>query len=108
MSGRTPEPPDQFGRQRSRASLIRLGLFGVVALLIASTLPPQLMIAALSSFLWVGGLVSGLVAAFRAEPIGAPHLTRWDEAAVLMLASLAFGFFVDPQDMAQHLERLRQ
>ncbi len=108
MSGSTSGPPEPEPGARTRASLIRLGLFASVALLIASTLPRDLMVASLSSLLWVGGLVSGLVASFRAEPIRVPHMTRWDEAAILMLASLALGFFVDPQDLAEHLNRMRQ
>lgn len=91
----------------NKASLLRLGLFGSIALLIASTLPPDLMIASLSSLLWVGALVSALVAGFLGEPVRAPHLTRWDEAAILMLFSLAFGAFVNPDAMVQHMDRMR-
>lgn len=107
MSGIPGGPPGADPKQRTRASLVRLALFGSVALLLASTLPRELLVASLSSLLWVGGIVSALVAAFMGEPVRAPWMTRWDEAAVLVLASLALGFFVDTQAMMEQVEQMR-
>lgn len=108
MSGNRGGPPAPDPRQQTRASLVRLALFGSVALLLASTLPRELLVASLSSLLWVGGIVSALVAAFLGERMHAPWMTRWDEAAVLVLASLALGFFVDTQAMMEQVEQMRR
>ncbi|KAA5605742.1 hypothetical protein F1188_08955 [Roseospira marina] len=104
----TPKGP--YGRGNSAmntASLLRLGLFGAFALLVASTMPPTLMLATFQSLVWIGAIVSALVAAFRGEALQAPHLTRWDEAAVLMAASLLMGAFVDHKAVMQNAEALR-
>ncbi|MQX37734.1 hypothetical protein [Roseospira navarrensis] len=88
--------------------LLRLGLFTSFALLIASTLPSPLVVASLSSLLWIGALVAAIGAALRGESVHRPALTRWDEAAVLMGASLLLGFFVDEAAVAELAEGLRR
>jgi len=90
------------------ASLLRVGLFLSLALLIASTMPAPLMVASLSSLLWVGSLVSALAAALMRGPVFVPHLTRWDEAAMLMAVSLFLGFFVNQQAVMEHVEALQR
>jgi len=107
MSGNVGGHPNSNGADMNTASLLRLGLFGSVAFLIASTLPQDLMAASLSSLLWVGAMVSALVAALLGDSLRARHLTRWDEAAVLMLASMVLGFFVDTQALVAQVEGLR-
>ena len=79
-----------------------------IALLISSTLPPTLLVASLSSLLWIGALVSALAAAILGEPlVRAQHMTRWDEAAILMAVSLVLSFFVDQQALIEQVEALR-
>jgi len=95
------------GNGVNTASLLRVGLFVSLALLIASTMPAPLMVASLSSLLWVGSLVSALAAPFVREPVFAPHLTRWDEAAMLMAVSLLLSFFVNRQAVIEHVEALQ-
>ncbi|MBB4286124.1 hypothetical protein [Roseospira goensis] len=107
MAGNASGHPDSDRTDMNKTSLLRLGLFGSIALLIASTLPPDLMVASLSSLLWIGALVSALVAGFLGEPVRVPHLTRWDEAAILMAISLFLGFFIDQQAMLEQVERMR-
>jgi hypothetical protein len=105
-------PGGHFGpsdQDMNRASLLRLGLFVSIALLISSTLPPALLVASLSSLLWIGALVSAVAAAILGEPaMRVPHLTRWDEAAVLMALSLLLGLFVDQQAVMEQVETLRR
>ncbi|SDE08741.1 hypothetical protein SAMN05421720_103137 [Rhodospira trueperi] len=107
MSGNARGHPDGHRDDMNAASLLRLGLFGSIAFLIASTLPHDLMAASLSSLLWIGAMISAMLAAFVGESLTAPHLTRWDEAAVLVLLSILLGWFVDPQAMMSHVQAMR-
>ncbi|MBB4265132.1 hypothetical protein [Roseospira visakhapatnamensis] len=102
------EPSDATIRALNQASLLRLGLFLSIALLVGSTAPQGMLLAVVSPMLWVGAIVSALVAAFLSEnAMQAPHLTRWDESAVLMLVSLGLGFFIDHQAVIEQVETLR-
>ena len=94
-------------RALNQASLLRLGLFVSIALLVGSTTPPGMLFAVVSSMLWVGAIVSALVAAFLAEKAWrAPHLTRWDESAVLILLSMGITFLIDQHAVTQQMETL--
>ncbi len=82
-------------------SLLRLALFLVIALVMSLTMPHDLFAYGFSGMLGFGAFISALTASFVREKVRAPHLTRWDESAVLMAISLLVGFFVDPQVIAQ-------
>ncbi|MBK1665005.1 hypothetical protein CKO38_11110 [Rhodospirillum rubrum] len=77
--------------------MLRLAVFLGFALIVARTMPDGLLPHALASLLNFAALASCLVASLRHEPIWQDHLTRWDEAAVLMAVSLLAGAFADPQ-----------
>jgi len=97
MAHHRHQPSDADIQNLNQTSLLRLGLFFSVALLLGSTMPRGMLLAAMSSMLWLGAFVSVVMAAVLSERlVGAPHLTRWDEGALLMLVSLGLGFFVDP------------
>ncbi len=87
-------------RQRNQESLVRVGLMTALAVFFAALMPPVQMAAMATSLLQIGAFVSIVMAARQGERLGAPHLTRWDEAAALMLASMLAGTFVDPDAVA--------
>jgi len=102
------QPSNADIRALSQASLLRLGLFLSIALLVGTSMPQGMQLMAVSSMLWVGAIVSALVAAIMGEPLWrAPHLTRWDESALLALLSLGIGMFVDQQAVMQHMQALQ-
>ncbi|MCG8354246.1 MAG: hypothetical protein MI920_01620 [Kiloniellales bacterium] len=81
----------------NRRVLLRVGLMAALALAISSALPPALIAPALSSFFFLFAMASGVVAGLSGERPFAPHLTRWDQSAMLMALGLVAGFFVDPE-----------
>lgn len=108
MTRHRHEPSEAAIRALNQASLLRLGLFLSIALLVGATTPPGMLLMVMSYMLWVGAIVSAVVAAFLSEKgWRAPHLTRWDESAVLILLSMGLKFFVDHQALMQQMESLR-
>lgn len=96
-------------RLRNRATLMRVGFLVAVAALLASTMQPVFVAGTLSTMLFFGGIGAMIVAAFLKErPVGENHLTRWDEAAMLVLLSLVAGSFADPEAMQAALEQMQQ
>lgn len=93
-------------KARNMAGLIRLGLVIGVSLLFASLGPPALVPSALSAFLSVGAMAAALLAALSRESTAAAHLTRWDEAALLLALSIGAGWFADPDAVAAAVEAL--
>jgi len=86
--------------------LWRLGLMVALTLLFASTAPAGLVLASFSTLSFLGAVgLTGLALALGESP-WAPHLTRWDEAAALMVLSMAAAWLVDPQQVAAILETL--
>jgi len=83
--------------RRNQESLTRFGVMTALAVFFALLTPPAQMAAMVSSLLHIGALVSVVMAAVRGERLWADHLTRWDEAAALMLVSMLAGTFVDPE-----------
>lgn len=92
-----------------RRSLLSVMLAIGFAFLLASIMPQPLMAAAFSEVCFFGALGVGIVAAVRREPIwGAPVLTGWDRAALLLLASQVSGTFVDAVAVEEYLRQVQQ
>jgi hypothetical protein len=94
-------------RLRNQQSLIRFGLMVAIAFFLASSSPPEALPAALSSLLSIGALVAAGLAAVMGERLQADHFTRWDEAAALLVISLAAGSFVDASALAETTAGMR-
>lgn len=86
---------------RNHDTLVRFGILLAAAAFIASTVPGVLFAATFSSFLFVFSLGSAIAGALAREPMGAGHLTRWDQAAALMALSILAKLFVDPEVLRQ-------
>ena len=84
---------------RNTQSLIRVGAIGAISLLLASVAPPGLVIASLSSLLFIGAMVSLAMGALQGERLCPDHLTRWDEAAIFLLASMIAAALVDAEEI---------
>ena len=94
-------PQQQDVRTYNQQSLFRFGLMFFIALLFASSMPAELMAAALSSLLSLSALVSAALAVFTGDRLHANHFTRWDEAAGMLLISMLAGNFVDQDALAE-------
>ncbi|CCQ75585.1 hypothetical protein [Magnetospira sp. QH-2] len=83
---------------RNRPSLIRVGLFFGLAVVLAVLSGEPGMLHVLESLLRLGALISAFAAYFMKDrSIDAPTLTRWDEAAFLLILALLFGFLGGPE-----------
>ncbi len=98
-----PSPGDSIGNKPgpdvdevNRASLIRFAMAFAMSLLMASTAPPGLVLATLEGLLFLCAAIAAVVAATMGDRLSAGHLTRWDEAAAMALASMAVNWFIDP------------
>lgn len=102
--------PENGGRtDLNRRSLISVGLAIAFATLISSVMPPPLVAATFSEITFLAALGIGVVAALRRESIvGAPVLTGWDRAAMLLLLSQIAGLFVDTAEVESYLRQLQQ
>ncbi|WP_404378395.1 hypothetical protein [Caenispirillum salinarum] len=93
----------------NRRSLISVALAIAFAVLVSSVMPPPLVAATFSEICFFGALGIGVVAAIRREPIaGAPVLTGWDRAAMLLLLSQIAGLFVDHAEVEAYLRQVQQ
>jgi hypothetical protein len=88
----------------NQQSLLRLGLAFALSLVAASTAPPGLVLAMLSGLLFLCGCAATTVAALLGDPFLPRHLTRWDEAVVLALASIVLEWFIDPAEVEAALQ----
>jgi len=57
--------------------------------------PSQLIMPAISSFLFLGAIINALIAAFTRQDFNEDTLTRWDVAAALYLLSTLLLPFID-------------
>lgn len=89
---------------RNTQSLIRIAAIGAISLVLASIAPPGLVVASLSSLLFIGAMVSLAIGALQGERLFPDYLTRWDEAAILLLASTIAAALVD----ADEIQRLTE
>lgn len=96
-------------RVKNRATFLRVGLLFAVAALIASMMKPVFFAATLSTMLFFAAIGAAFAAMFlRERPTERKHLTRWDEAAMLLLVSLLVGSFADPNAMQTALQQAQQ
>ena len=94
----------QDGPDRNTQSLIRIATIGAISLVLASIAPPGLVIASLSSLLFIGAMVSLAMGALLRERLFPDHMTRWDEAAIFLLTSLIAAALVDPDEIQRLTE----
>jgi hypothetical protein len=90
----------------SRRGLIRLGLIVAICFFFASMMPAGLIMASFSSLAMLGALATAVFAALLREPVWADHLTRWDQASLLLALGLLAGWTVDPHAAAEALAQL--
>ena len=88
------------------APVLRVAGAASISFVLATFLPSALLLMAMSQFLSVSALAAAIVALLLREPINAPRVTRWDEAAILFAAALLVGFFVDSGSVAATLQSL--
>ena len=81
----------------NRRILNRLGLFAAVSFLFASFAPLPLVAPMLSLFLMLSATLVAAIAALTVDRVWAPHLNRWDLAAMLFGLALLSGLFTDPE-----------
>ncbi len=75
------------------ASFMRLGAFSAAAMLFSVMVPPELLGATLSSLMAIAAAVSAMTGALASDRVFTDHLTRWDEAAILLLIGVVVGAF---------------
>ena len=92
--------PEDTPKPSNRTALIRFALMVAAAVFFASFLPPNLMIAGVSSFLFFATVANVVWAVILREKMSSRRLTRWDEAAGTYALSLAFQFMVNPETLA--------
>jgi hypothetical protein len=93
--------------QRNRYVVSSFALLCVLALLMVSGLPKELVPLALQQLFVLASLGAGLVALLWREAVFARHLTHWDKAAALLGVGLVAGQYVDPQAVQQALDVLQ-
>lgn len=81
--------------------LLSAGAVAAFALAFASTLDTPFVAPMFSELLTFGALGFAMAALFKQEPARAPHVTAWDQAALLLLFSLIGGLFVEPAALQQ-------
>ncbi|MEX2631447.1 MAG: hypothetical protein WD341_16055 [Tistlia sp.] len=107
--------PGNLTRHRNRGDhdpdidrLLVLGGTVAGAFFLASLAPPPLAWAIFGGLLQWAALGSLLAAALLREPVWAPQVTLWDQAAALLLLALAIDLALDPQAVADQLAALQQ
>ena len=90
--------------QQNAQSATRLAVITGICFALSAMAPAGLMLATFSSLLFVGAMVSMVVGSMRRESFFAPHLTRWDEAAAFLAASILTAWLVDAERIRQITE----
>ena len=80
--------------------VLRVATIIVVCGLLTLGLPEGIRLLALSALLFLGAFVAASAAAVAGDRLIALHLTHWDEAAALMVASLLIGWLAGVLDNA--------
>lgn len=102
-----PQGPDDWDRQDATLGrLFAVALAAAAALAVASTMPGPLVAPAMRELLFFAAWGALLVALLRRDQPFAHEVTAWDQAAILLLLSLLWGFFVDPEAVAQALNEI--
>lgn len=104
---RGPQGPDDRESQAANLGrLIAVAVAAAAALAFASLMPGPLVAPVMRDLLLVSAFGAVAAAALRREPLFAPAVTAWDQAALLLLLSLLLGFCVDPAAVAETLRDL--
>lgn len=96
-------PANQYS-DTNRRILLLSGLSMAVAFLLSSFYPPQLVLAVFSGLammMALGTIFTAVIMLHR--PFRGP-LNLWDKAALLALASIGAGLFVDPEAVQAFVE----
>ncbi len=86
-----PEYPDVH------EGLLRIGLSAALSFFLASFWPMPLVPLMMHYLLLISASASGVSALLRGESPFAPVFTRWDDAAILLLASMLAFRLVEPE-----------
>ncbi|NBC31718.1 MAG: hypothetical protein GVY13_03475 [Alphaproteobacteria bacterium] len=81
--------------KRLRESGVRVGVMVFMALFFALMAPAGLGLATFSSLTSLAAIVVAVMGTVHGEQLAPERLTRWDEAAALMLISMLSGALVD-------------
>jgi len=88
-------------------AFLRVGVIVAVTVYLASLMPGALVALAMNNLLFTGAFFTLLIALLARDRPMSPHLTRWDEAAVLALLDMVAGIFVDPVAAQTAIENLQ-
>ena len=91
-------------RNDNQTVVIHALLVFAVCFYVSSHLPGDLVIASLSSLLLFGGLGFMVAASYRGEPLFGEGLSRWDVAAIFIMASIVLSSQIDPNAVMATLE----
>ncbi len=69
--------------------------------------PSALLAPVFSGYLLAAAVAAAFWGLLTRQNMLAPHLTRWDQAAMLLAASLFAGFFVDPEAAKQVIQEMQ-
>ena len=90
--------------KRNRESVVRVSLMVAIALVLASSAPPNLVLTIFSGLLFIGAAVAAIFAVLMRDDPFAGNFTRWDETAALLGLGMAAGLFIDPAIDGQTIE----
>ena len=91
-----PRENQRSPREISREVLERCCMVVAFCLCFASLAPLDVIPFAFAGLLFLAGIASTGLAALRGDRPLAPHLTAWDEAALLFALSLGFRLWLGP------------
>jgi hypothetical protein len=91
-----PHEDRRSPREINREALERCCMVLAFCLCFAALAPSHLMPFALAGLLFVAAIASVSLAILRADQPLAPHLTAWDEAALLFTASHGLHLWLGP------------
>lgn len=106
-AGGGPQRPEDYERM-NRAMLRGAALIMALCLALALPQPDALIAPMFSGYLFAAAGAAMLWGLFTRKAPTAPHLTHWDQAALLLAASLFAGFFTDPEAARQAAEQIQQ
>jgi hypothetical protein len=89
-----PRENRQSPREITQEVLERCCMVVAFCLCFASLAPPHVVPFAFAGLLFLAGIASAGLAALRGDHLLAPHLTAWDEAALLFAASFGLHLWL--------------
>jgi hypothetical protein len=106
-TGGGPPGPEEYERL-NRAILRGTALIMALCLGFALTQPDALIAPMFSGYLFAAAGAAMLWGVLTRKVPTAPHLTHWDQAALLLAASLFAGFFTDPDAALQAVQHMQE